>query len=152
MAARITRTLYSFYKAMQNPYQSPTPVTAAPENHGAAVTIQEFNAEAQRWSGRLTRRILYLTLFDLLALAAFLSVVFLCPAGISWMAIALMMAFFAVSHVIFQIQLNRTYREYPMLFCYNCDSNLLTSKSIVIATGNCHSCGRKVIHDDSIGR
>ena len=151
--ARLTRALYSFHQTMQNPYQSPSTIAteAEPQKTSVKLTVQEFNAEAKRWSSRLTRCVFVLGVFDLLVLVAVLAVVFSSAGGASWMVAAFMIAFFGVSHLVFHTQLKISYQEFPQLFCYNCDGNLLASRSIVIATGNCPNCGRRVLHDDTIG-
>ena len=46
---------------------------------------------------------------------------------------------------------DRTFRKFPRLICSNCDGSLYRSKSVVVATGNCPTCGRRVLSDDSIG-
>ena len=46
---------------------------------------------------------------------------------------------------------DQTFRCYPMLTCPHCEGNLLRSKSVVVATGNCPGCGRKVLKDKTIG-
>ena len=46
---------------------------------------------------------------------------------------------------------DRGYRKYPALVCGHCEGNLYQSKSVVIATGNCPHCGRRVLADATIG-
>jgi hypothetical protein len=46
---------------------------------------------------------------------------------------------------------DRTYLRYPQLICPYCQGNLSRAKSVIIATGNCSSCGRRVLADDAIG-
>jgi hypothetical protein len=46
---------------------------------------------------------------------------------------------------------DRTYLKYPQLICPYCQGNLSRSRSVIIATGNCPSCGRRVLADDAIG-
>lgn len=46
---------------------------------------------------------------------------------------------------------DRVYQQFPMLSCKNCMNLLARSKSTVIATGNCPSCGRRVLDDARIG-
>ena len=49
------------------------------------------------------------------------------------------------------VHADRTYRRYPCLVCPHCDGNLARQKSVIIATGNCPNCGRRVLADASIG-
>ena len=44
-----------------------------------------------------------------------------------------------------------TYKEFSDLVCQHCQGGLYQSKSVIIATGNCPSCGRRVVKDDAIG-
>lgn len=46
---------------------------------------------------------------------------------------------------------DRTYKKHPALMCPYCDRTLSRAKSIVVATGNCPNCGRRVLTDDTIG-
>ena len=46
---------------------------------------------------------------------------------------------------------DRTYRKFPALICPHCGGSLSRAKSVIVATGNCPSCGRRVLKDDSIG-
>lgn len=46
---------------------------------------------------------------------------------------------------------DRTYLNYPHLICPHCQGNLSRARSVIIATGNCPSCGRRVLDDDAIG-
>ena len=46
---------------------------------------------------------------------------------------------------------DRTYREFLKLICPYCDHSLFNSKSVIIATGNCPACGRRVLKDGQIG-
>lgn len=46
---------------------------------------------------------------------------------------------------------DQVYRAFPMLICQNCNENLASASSTVIATGNCPNCGRRVLDDPSIG-
>lgn len=48
-------------------------------------------------------------------------------------------------------QADRAYRKFPGLVCPHCGGNLSRAKSVVIATGNCPHCGRRVLHDAMIG-
>ena len=46
---------------------------------------------------------------------------------------------------------DRTHLKFPLLVGPHCDGNLSRAKSVIIATGNCPSCGRRVLTDDAIG-
>jgi 4-amino-4-deoxy-L-arabinose transferase-like glycosyltransferase len=46
---------------------------------------------------------------------------------------------------------DRTHKSFPMLLCPHCDGNLSRSKSVIIATGNCPNCGRRILTDAAIG-
>lgn len=46
---------------------------------------------------------------------------------------------------------DRTYLKYPKLMCLHCHGNLSKARSVIITTGNCPSCGRRVLSDDTIG-
>ena len=48
-------------------------------------------------------------------------------------------------------RVDRTYQKFPGLICPHCGGSLSRAKSIIIATGNCPSCGRRILKDDSIG-
>jgi hypothetical protein len=43
------------------------------------------------------------------------------------------------------------FRKFPKLICPHCEGGLHQSKSVVIATGNCPGCGRRVLADSNIG-
>jgi len=47
---------------------------------------------------------------------------------------------------------DRTYLRFPNLICPHCQGNLSRAKHVIIATGNCPSCGRRVLSDDAIGK
>jgi hypothetical protein len=49
------------------------------------------------------------------------------------------------------MRIDRLYRKFPSLVCPHCGGNLTQNKAVIIATGNCTSCGRRVLTDDSIG-
>ncbi|GEM_PF-6339177 len=49
------------------------------------------------------------------------------------------------------VRADRTYRNFPALVCPHCDGNLSRMKSVIIATGNCPNCGRRVLNDSAIG-
>ena len=46
---------------------------------------------------------------------------------------------------------DRTYRDFSSLTCPHCDGSLFKSKSVIVATGNCPTCGRRVLKDGQIG-
>ena len=46
---------------------------------------------------------------------------------------------------------DNAYRAFPNLACRHCGIGLFQSKSVIIATGNCPGCGRRVLNDDAIG-
>ncbi len=48
-------------------------------------------------------------------------------------------------------RVDRTYRRFPTLICPHCEGTLARPKATVIATGNCPSCGRRVLADATIG-
>ena len=46
---------------------------------------------------------------------------------------------------------DNSYKEFQRLICSHCKGNLHRNKSVVVATGNCPICGRRVLVDESIG-
>jgi len=49
------------------------------------------------------------------------------------------------------VHADRAYQKFSSLICPHCDGSLAREKSIIIATGNCPTCGRRVLSDSSIG-
>ncbi len=116
------------------------------------MTVAEFNAEFARCQRKMIVRMVYAIgiMFVALAIAGGVPYFDRNLADIATPFIIFAIGFPAMLFGFYRV--DRVYREFPSMICPHCDGNLARSKSVTIATGNCPNCGRRVLHDTSIGQ
>jgi hypothetical protein len=115
------------------------------------MNVADYNAEFARCQRRMVWRMVYSIAIIFVALALANGVRYL---GGDLADILAPIIIFAVGFPIMLLgfyHVDRTYRKFPALMCPHCDGNLSRARSVIIATGNCPSCGRRVLDDAVIG-
>lgn len=115
------------------------------------MTVTEYNAECARCQRRLGWRMVFAIVAILVAIGA-ANVVRLFDPSLADIVAPIVMLLVGFPTMLFGFyHADRTYLKFPLLICPHCEGNLSRAKSVIIATGNCPSCGRRVLHDNAIG-
>ncbi len=115
------------------------------------MTIAEYNTEFARCQRRMVWRMVYSIGIIFVALALANGVRYLDDDFANLLAPIIIFAVGVPIMLIGFYHVDRTYRKFPEMICPHCDGNLSRAKSVIIATGNCPSCGRRVLADGAIG-
>ena len=115
------------------------------------MTIEEYLQVLRKHDHQMARRVVYSVtgIFVFLAIAGALRA---CAPLLADICAPILIFLIGLPLMLFGFRrADLTYRCFSNLICPHCDQSLARSKSVVIATGNCPNCGRRVLRDDRIG-